>query len=927
MTVEKSHGEPLAPTEDVSPAEDVAPTEDVKLQQDEELRKDEELQKDEKLPKDEKLQKAQRLAEKRILFTIYEHLHGTDDRILETSDGAGVDSVPNNSMDVLENEQKKLQLAQRIAQRRVQFGFTGPMDATNAEPPTPEEVSLQEPMKDTARSYPDGFTNGPQTPPEKQHDGSNSTLTVLDKLDKDEHEIVKKAQLEASQSVGVLFGRDDANYDTQQSRAGKHDHPPIDESNEATLLRVQRETAEKLSAMLPPSERQPASPPEELHTSGSWVQVDSGNSPLAKPSESLEDLHSSKDPFGTSTTASHSPESESQSEEEQDVTYPGKVPGVRDTAPFDLGDTGAVQPVSPIRARGTGIGPSAAEAPAMIDIETNGEVIDDTVADTNNKAVEDEESARTARAQDQDEATIRKVVMQDIERLHLLRRRVVRYRRQVEKAREEAGKQRKVADQAQQRLLAKISPSNLYAATLVGDNIITLAERAKTAQRNCRTLDEKALRAEKRLVSFEYQLFEQEREVYSKLHWLDCAMPDPENDADKAEDDAYSDISHRSNSSEEPVGHVRDYFETVGQINVLRERLNNFEINHRQALAERFESFERKVIKRHERAYLEETLTHSETSFLNHELDSGEEFLQKYFTDRMTKANELLQTKAQATLLRELCIQLGPEPEEDGRNAVNEALRYNLEGTIGRMYALYHEGLHRGIMPLDLINVPFLHPRDRTAQWLLDMQHETFRTNADEIETATVRPGPQRDFKLYFDLRDVTTDPWDQQISSASDYKPSNFFYAEEGDVAPKGEAQYAFYDRMTQWTCWAGEVCYSAPPASLPDATRLPPSSLGRWDKQKQKESLPEMSKPLVHGSLVKPDRVRATPPQAESDKSGSTKEDEQSVTQRQIQKQKHDVLTLVLQQGTLDHYGKCSEDYIRERLQGHQVLGTALG
>lgn len=431
--------------------------------------------------------------------------------------------------------------------------------------------------------------------------------------------------------------------------------------------------------------------------------------------------------------------------------------------------------------------------------------------------------------------TIRSIV-RIMERLRRMRTTLLDLRADVDAARDRASKQRKRARLAQKRLLdAQIAPTGENVRLEADENIIKLGGKTRSATRESKTCDEKLEKAEKRLIGFEFKLECQERELYSMMDIFVSHAGADVGSEESAFEDAESVTASASQFSDDLPPLVREYHDAVGRINILRERLNDFEISYRQIVARREDEFDQAVAAR--QAALDSNVLFEETEaeFFANLFNSNEQFLNNYFQERTARANELLETKDRAERLRKQCKAESLEtedPDAEEPNALEEALKYNLLGNIGRMYSLWHEGQHRGVRPLDLVRVPFLHARQRVAVWLHDVQRQTTDMSIEELAERATSSSPWRSFELYWDVpfNDAEQNP---TLTSVTEYKPSHTVTSQEDDL---NETRTAYtgppmaFKRFRHWTAWSGEWDSTVSAKSLPEIAPETADHFAQW-------------------------------------------------------------------------------------------------
>ncbi|KAF2104190.1 hypothetical protein NA57DRAFT_70407 [Rhizodiscina lignyota] len=438
-------------------------------------------------------------------------------------------------------------------------------------------------------------------------------------------------------------------------------------------------------------------------------------------------------------------------------------------------------------------------------------------------------------------------IPQLVQRLRVQKSKINAVRSDVRDLRKQSAKKRKRVRISQGRLLeAQTTGAGVKPVVMADEKLLHLAERMKVAERESKASEESLERAEKRLENLEHK-WEEGHEELDKLLRLVISEAIFDDASDANEDEATdSDFASDSPSDDLPPL-VRKYYDAVGRINITRERLNEFEIGHQTRLANREHAFEEMLIDgKVPTEYI--ATNHLDEGLLNAWFVAYRDFLDDYFMMRTSMACDLLCThKTAVEAKHQYLLQTMQTPEDpDEPDALDEAIKYNLDGPIGRMYALHHEGKHHGIRPIELVQVPFLHWQDHVEHWRMEVLRETRDVPVqDGVDPATYKQDEQnsdhyrRGFQPYYDLVVRDERKLTQFSGSATDFKPSHIILPMEDDVSgvsPPLPPVHNVYTSRVHWTCWSGEFERPGRPQSMPDMSRTrkgDPFSI--WSKTKQ--------------------------------------------------------------------------------------------
>lgn len=336
------------------------------------------------------------------------------------------------------------------------------------------------------------------------------------------------------------------------------------------------------------------------------------------------------------------------------------------------------------------------------------------------------------------------------QRLIDYQRLVGEYREDVRELREEATRQRKRARRSQKRLdraraeSAALDESVGNGSTKGTSDVSAFAQAASNAWKVSRQEDKRLETAEQRLIGLEYKLEVKERKVYDQLESLvPTSQADVETQSSEYDDDDDDDLS--STIADEDIHPlIVEYQKSIATINIIRERLNEFEIGHRRRARER-------------------EIMIDEGSQPN---VHAREFLNDYFVRRTAMVKQFLAVKDTARQLQEQCEMEDLHVNSKGeQNALEEALRYNVgQGEVSHMYSLHWEKTHRGIRPVELLLIPYLHTEDRIIQWMLDVKRTTFGLSIELLHQQAEQQSEGRAFDL-----DKDADPEEHELAKLPD--------------------------------------------------------------------------------------------------------------------------------------------------------------
>ncbi|KAF2104192.1 hypothetical protein NA57DRAFT_51037 [Rhizodiscina lignyota] len=221
----------------------------------------------------------------------------------------------------------------------------------------------------------------------------------------------------------------------------------------------------------------------------------------------------------------------------------------------------------------------------------------------------------------------------------------------------------------------------------------TLADMNASAKRKfqrTRQQERKVRRVETTLNALEFRAARQEEAYFITVAAAHQATKEPMLEPFPEPGDVLSD----EYSVEDIPQILEDYYEEVGTINMLREHLNDFEIEYRK------EVLRRKMLGEEYREPPEK------------------EFEVDYLRERHGMVERLLEAKAKAQGLQTQCIVENIPPENPGEpNLLDEAVKYRLPGEIGKMYAMESDEKHHGFSPIELLLVPREQREDRVSEW------------------------------------------------------------------------------------------------------------------------------------------------------------------------------------------------------------------
>lgn len=375
----------------------------------------------------------------------------------------------------------------------------------------------------------------------------------------------------------------------------------------------------------------------------------------------------------------------------------------------------------------------------------------------NNQPAGEDSNHRLRTSFSSDQTGFDESALLSMRKLYRSRTKVHEAREEVDFARNEAATARKRAFRTQNKLLdAQIAAVEERAILPADRNILQLSRKALAAMKHAKKLEEEVEKLERRLEAHEYRMERREKAVFEKLSSLVSSQAPgifgnlDDLVADDDDDDDRSSTSSQASSTDHSEPLVRQYHDTVAQISILRERLNEYEISHRERVIAHDEEFEETYAQKREAVNREFLTEDSVEKYLANVFAAHRNLLDSYFQERAALAQDLLDTIEQGKAAQQQCQEqdLDYEDQEDA-NALADALQYDLDGPVGRMYSVNHEGPHLGVRPLDLVRVPFLHASDRVKHWLLHTASQTRQMSSEEMEQQIHHISKPRIWKVH----------------------------------------------------------------------------------------------------------------------------------------------------------------------------------
>lgn len=265
---------------------------------------------------------------------------------------------------------------------------------------------------------------------------------------------------------------------------------------------------------------------------------------------------------------------------------------------------------------------------------------------------------------------------------------------------------------------------------------------------------------------------------------------------------------------------LEEYYELVARIEILRDRLTDLEFTFREGNPQDDLSSSSDMKAHPSRQFADDVGRWKITQRVRsrHKIDT-------YLRMRQELTNELLQTIAAAAKYRDHYIaELGTVHSEDKSNAWEEAVKYDHEESYGNMYAIMHDGQHRGIRPIDVVLIPHLHREERILHWIRNVHLETARlSQADVQDFTSSSSSPKQNFIVFHDKL---------QGYKRSSNKRCRLGNNEVPEISP------LLWTAPKTWRAWAGEYSQSSRPSSEPQALHLVPDSFAAWGKLSYKSA-----------------------------------------------------------------------------------------
>lgn len=421
-----------------------------------------------------------------------------------------------------------------------------------------------------------------------------------------------------------------------------------------------------------------------------------------------------------------------------------------------------------------------------------------------------------------------------MKRLQRSRSKVQDAREEVVFTRNDAVTARSRASKAQEKLLnAQIAAGAERPIRADDRTIQRLTKKAKTAMKEAKEREEEVEKLERRLEGHEFRLEQREATVFDRLKEL-ISLQTPSmlgnfEDLVADDDEDRSSTSTQASSTDYSQPLVRQYHDTVAHISILRERLNEYEISYRERIIAHDEEFEEEYARKR-KAITDGFLTEdSVTTYLTEVFTEGRTLLNSYFEERAELAQDLLDSIERGKLIQQQCREEGldyEDPGEPNANALEEALRYDLDGPVGRMYSVSHEGRHLGVRPLDLVRVPFLHAPERVKHWLLDTATHASQMSSDELAQQVYHITEPR-FWIRHQALPATLTAYDEGYGSAYSTHASPFV-----PVQARNQIRGSKLSEVPPflWT-WSGEWSNDRP-NSEPDIIRPNDDHFNEWTK-----------------------------------------------------------------------------------------------
>lgn len=205
------------------------------------------------------------------------------------------------------------------------------------------------------------------------------------------------------------------------------------------------------------------------------------------------------------------------------------------------------------------------------------------------------------------------------------------------------------------------------------------------------TYTERVKRFEGDLSQLEFRLSRKEAKFYKD--YVELLSDD---DSCSIENDEYCIVSSSDASSEEIHPLLRKYYDKAGDVNVLKDRLNELEFDHQQ-----------EMFMRDERMGLGEPISPSEQAFQ-----------ELYFTERSNTIRNLSEAQAEARRLREQCLRNGMMPEDSIETDGLEAFQDPSWAMVNPLSDTGGDRTFGRIKPLELTRYGITSTCDRILQWL-----------------------------------------------------------------------------------------------------------------------------------------------------------------------------------------------------------------